>query len=123
MLPLLKTFSWLHLTQLSTNSSPQPLRFDKIWLLLLLCCTHSDPAKPNFLLLFEHHRHAPNFALAVPHYWNTLLPHDMPHSLTSQIFFQMSLSQTHHDHPTQSATSTPYSPSLLYFSPECILAN
>lgn len=74
-------------SQLRTNSSPQPSRSYVIWLLLLLYCTHSDPPKQDSVLLLEHRRYAPNFALAVPPYWNTLLPYDMTHSLTSNKSF------------------------------------
>lgn len=112
--PLLKTFSWLRVSQLRTNSSPQPSRSYVIWLLLLLYCTHSDPPKQDSVLLLEHRRYAPNFALAVPPYWNTLLPYDMTLPNLQQVFFQMSRTQTHLDYPIRSATRTPYFPSLLY---------
>lgn len=101
-------------SQLRTNSSPQPSRSYVIWLLLLLYCTHSDPPKQDSVLLLEHRRYAPNFALAVPPYWNTLLPYDMTLPNLQQVFFQMSRTQTHLDYPIRSATRTPYFPSLLY---------
>lgn len=72
--PLLK-ISWLWLAQLRKNSSAQPSRSYIIWLLLLLCCTHSDPAKLDSLSLFDHRRHAADFALAGPSNCNTLLPY------------------------------------------------
>lgn len=106
--PLLETFSWLRLTQLRINSSPQSSRSCVIGLLSVTSLLHSLWSSKSGLFVASWTRQACSQLCTS---CSPLLEHSSSH--LQQVFFQMSPAQTHPDYPNRNAARTPYSPSLL----------